>query len=293
MSFNLSAAQKPRGQFWTNGLYSLQMHDIPMTPSNAAVCFSPEDLDLFRDASGDRNPIHCSADYASRTVYGERLVYGVLGAIACLGHLDLRAAIRIEKLVADFHRPMFCRVSYVVRRIEDSRFCIRLMDGVLPVVTVTILTNSSSRKPFASTGVCQSDSYRKLSEPVRRGEDEIYPGLKISGRYHCDPTALAHLCDRWAVSVPVSSVQALLWGSYFTGMDLPGQSAVFFRLLLDFSGYQPENDTCEVLDYDALVTKVDPRLVLLCHKRCAPQNGQRQSCVSRKRARMILSVVIE
>lgn len=231
-----------------------------MTSSQSTVRFFPEDLDLFRDASGDRNPIHCSSDYASQTVYGERLVYGVLGAIACLGHFDLRSDSRIEKLVADFHRPMFCGVDYAVHRIEDSRSCVRLMDGVLPVVTVTILTDSSSRKSFASTGVCRSDSYWEFSEPVFRRKDEIRPGLKVSGRYHCDPTAVVRLCNRWAVSASISSVQALLWGSYFTGMDLPGQSAVFFRLLLDFSGYLREDDVCEVLDYDALVTKVDLRL---------------------------------
>jgi NAD(P)-dependent dehydrogenase (short-subunit alcohol dehydrogenase family) len=55
-------------------------------------------------------------------------------------------------------------------------------------------------------------------------------------------------------------VQTLLWGSYFTGMDLPGRSALFFRLSLDFSDHQANDDTCEVLDYEAVVTKVDPRL---------------------------------
>src|ERR1039457_5297580 len=109
------------------------MRDTPVTAPKVVVRFSPEDLDLFRDASGDCNPIHCSSDYASRTVYGERLVYGCLGAIACIGH-----DVRIEKLVADFQRPMFCGVDYAVQRIESPRFCIRLMDGGLPVVTVTV-----------------------------------------------------------------------------------------------------------------------------------------------------------
>ncbi len=231
-----------------------------MTCPTTRVRFAPEDLDLFRDASGDRNPIHCSADYASRTAYGERLIYGALGAIACLGHVDLRPDVRIERLVADFQRPMFCGVEYAVDRIEDPRFCVRLLDGGIPVVTVALWKGSSARKNHPSSGFCQSHSYRKLSEPVCRREDEIQPGLKVSGRYHCDPAAMVQLCDRWTVSVSPSIVQALLWGSYFTGMDLPGQSAVFFRLSLDFSGHQAGDDTCKVLDYEALVTKVDPRL---------------------------------
>ena len=234
------------------------MRDTPMTAPKAR--FSAEDLDLFRGASGDRNPIHCSADYASRTVYGERLVYGALGAIACLGHIDLQPEVRIARLVADFQRPMFCGVDYAVHRIEGPPSCVRLMDGGLPVVSVTLWKDSSPRKGFESTGVCPAHRYWRLSEPVCRREEEIQPGLRVSGRYHCDPTAVVHLCKRWAVSAPASLVQTLLWGSYFTGMDLPGRSALFFRLSLDFSGHQANDDTCEVLDYEAVITKVDPRL---------------------------------
>ena len=73
-----------------------------MTHPVTKVRFAPEDLELFRDASGDRNPIHCSADYASRTVYGERLSYGALGALSCLGHIDFRSDLRVARLVADF-----------------------------------------------------------------------------------------------------------------------------------------------------------------------------------------------
>ena len=224
------------------------------------VRFTPEDLELFRDASGDRNPIHCSADYASRTVYGERVVYGALGALASLGHIDFPPDMRVAKLVADFQRPMFCGVDYVVQRIEGPPFCVRLMDGGLPVVTVTVARDSSPTKGLSSTGVCQAHSSWELSEPVFRTEEEIQPGLRVSGRYHCDPTAAVRLCQRWAVSAPASLVQTLLWGSYFTGMDLPGRSALFFRLALDFSDYHANGDTCDVLDYEAVVTKVDPRL---------------------------------
>jgi NAD(P)-dependent dehydrogenase (short-subunit alcohol dehydrogenase family) len=231
-----------------------------MPQPKAVVRFSPQDLDLFRDASGDRNPIHCSSAYASRTVYGERLVYGALGAISCLGHADLGPDVRIEKLVADFQRPMFCGVDYAVQRIEDPRLCIRLMDGGLPVVTVTVWKDSSPTIGMTPSGVCRSRSSWELSEPVSRRESEIQPGMKVSGRYHCDPAAMAQLCKRWEVSTPASILQTLLWGSYLTGMDLPGQSAVFFRLSLDFSAYPSEDAVCEVLNYEALVTRVDPRL---------------------------------
>ena len=110
----------------------------------------------------------------------------------------------------------------------------RLMDGVLPVVSVTLWQDSPAKKRFEPTRVCQIDSYWKLSKPVCRRQEEIQPGLRFSGRYHCHPTAVVNLCDRLAVSAPASLVQALLWGSYFAGMDLPGQSAFIFSALARF-----------------------------------------------------------
>ena len=48
------------------------------------VAFDRADLDLFGAASGDFNPLHLSDGYARRTPYGERVVPGVLGAMAAL-----------------------------------------------------------------------------------------------------------------------------------------------------------------------------------------------------------------
>jgi len=37
-----------------------------------------EDIENFADLSGDRNPIHLDADYASRTRFGQRISHGIL-----------------------------------------------------------------------------------------------------------------------------------------------------------------------------------------------------------------------
>src|SRR5437764_12126945 len=79
------------------------------------LVFSEQDLELFRDASGDRNPLHLDPGYASRTPYGQRVVYGVLGAIACLGKLNLSGKPPVRSLTAEFLRPMFLGVDYAVK----------------------------------------------------------------------------------------------------------------------------------------------------------------------------------
>lgn len=43
-----------------------------------AIRFEEQDLNDFSSASGDVNPLHLSPDYASRTAYGQPVVFGAL-----------------------------------------------------------------------------------------------------------------------------------------------------------------------------------------------------------------------
>ena len=38
-----------------------------------------DDIDRFADITGDRMPIHTDAEYAKKTLYGERIAHGLLG----------------------------------------------------------------------------------------------------------------------------------------------------------------------------------------------------------------------
>jgi NAD(P)-dependent dehydrogenase (short-subunit alcohol dehydrogenase family) len=198
-----------------------------------AIRFLEEDLTLFCEASGDRNPLHLSEDYASRTAYGQRVVYGVLGAIACLGSLELSFDQRISRVTADFHRPMFLNVDY---RIEKSGSVgtqiVRLFDGTVLVLTLAIAHDQTIR------GQLSLDPWPGLFERTEARElswADIQPGLKFSGRYAASFGKLGELCRQWNVIAPSFVVEALLWSSYFIGMEFPGRHALFFRLLLDFA----------------------------------------------------------
>lgn len=46
------------------------------------------DLTMFSMLSGDWNPIHADAEFASQTPYGQRLVHGVLGLAVVTGLMD-------------------------------------------------------------------------------------------------------------------------------------------------------------------------------------------------------------
>lgn len=52
----------------------------PVTGSKASICkaFSEADVQSFAALSGDFNPIHIDPDYAQTTIFGQRIVHGML-----------------------------------------------------------------------------------------------------------------------------------------------------------------------------------------------------------------------
>jgi NAD(P)-dependent dehydrogenase (short-subunit alcohol dehydrogenase family) len=195
------------------------------------IRFREEDLTLFCQASGDRNPLHLVEDYASRTAYGQRVVYGVLGAVACLGDLELSHQ-GIARVTADFHRPMFLNVDYRVEKVDSGNTqIIRLFDGTVLVLTLAIIREQTAEDQLfrdSQPGLFERDEARELSWA------DAQPNLEFHGRYAANSGKLGELYQRWNVTANSFVVEALLWSSYFIGMEFPGRRALFFRLSLDF-----------------------------------------------------------
>src|SRR6266849_4473863 len=99
--------------------------------------FSEADLGWFSAASGDRNPLHLSREYAARTAYGAQVVFGALGAIAAFGRVPEAHSRCIRGMQVDFLRPMFLGVDYRIQAsAQDNGFLVRLFDGTSAVVAV-------------------------------------------------------------------------------------------------------------------------------------------------------------
>jgi acyl dehydratase len=81
----------------------------PSTPHVTTVCFTTQDLAQFSAASGDRNPLHLSEEYARATPYGEPVVFGMLGVLAALGHLADRQDRLLQRLSVEFRNPLVRR----------------------------------------------------------------------------------------------------------------------------------------------------------------------------------------
>ena len=218
------------------------------------VSFAQQDVVVFSDASGDRNPLHLSPDYARRTPYGRPVVFGCLGALACLGHVHVPAGWSATSLEAEFGSPLFLGVRYRVETSEkEGRWRARLFDGSAPVVSVTVTAKLSNENETLEE-IVAAPVFERGDAAIRQ-EDEIVPGLAISGVYACDAVALAALVERWG-GVDRRLAMLLCWSSYLVGMELPGESALFSKLVLCLRGADPCPAT---MVYRASVASVDSR----------------------------------
>ena len=233
------------------------------------IRFGEHDLELFSAASGDRNPLHMSAAYASQTAYGQQVVFGALGALACLGRIQVPDGQQIVRLSADFQRPMFLDVDYELKVVaEDCSQTVRLFDGTVPLLTLTA-TYGSARESEAQA--IATEAFFERTEPAEWKESEVATGLYVSGRYRADSSLLNRLCQRWNITVEPLAVEALLWGSYLVGMELPGRNGLFFRVDFNFEsnlvGADPLEYEARVTSFKAAIGQLRLEISLKCNRR--------------------------
>jgi len=72
----MGVAQKDDGGFKSLGFEDLE---IGMEASHAKT-ITADDIEVFAALSGDNNPVHMSDDYASETIFKERIAHGILTA---------------------------------------------------------------------------------------------------------------------------------------------------------------------------------------------------------------------
>jgi acyl dehydratase len=104
------------------------------------IRFTTEDLDLFQSASHDCNPLHTSDDYARRTAYGGRVVYGVLNAIMALAKAQVldNADRSISAIECDFFDVASIGLEYsvTVTGQSPSEITVRVSDAHRPVLAL-------------------------------------------------------------------------------------------------------------------------------------------------------------
>lgn len=232
-----------------------------MTQPAPTIRFADDDLALFARASHDVNPLHLDDGYARATPFGRRVVFGVLGALACLAHAPEVPGQRLRALTLEFVGPMFADTDYNVqaRRLADDRIGVTLGDGARPLVKATLRLAPGATRPDP----VPDTPFALRREAADGAPDTLAAGSARAGRYAPDPAAVDALRARLGLDgrlVSPAQVAALLWSSYLVGMELPGRQALFNGLTLDFADPAPPGAP---LDFAATVRGFDPRFGLL------------------------------
>lgn len=178
--------------------------------------------------------------------------------MACLGHIRLPAGWCATSLEAKLLRPMFLGVRYRLETLPKERgWGARLFDGSTPVVSLT-LTGEVSHRQEAREEISAAPAFERHEAAVRE-QESIVPGLTVFGAYGCNATALSTLAERWG-GVDRFLATMLCWGSYLVGMELPGESALFSKFVLQFHGTARRS---AAMTYHASVASVDSRFGLI------------------------------
>ena len=198
--------------------------------------FTERHLQIFRDASLDCNPLHLSAGFARQTAAGERVVYGILGVLACLGKVPappgkIPAAIRV-----DFKSTLKLGVAYTLRQKFDAagQWKAQLLDGsaVMLRTSISFRDGDAECANLPETGVAPLPAARGLKAA------DFIPGLAFHGSYTPSRAAYLELLELCGVDRKTwgdALLLTLLCTSYLTGMELPGERATYSGLRAEFS----------------------------------------------------------
>jgi NAD(P)-dependent dehydrogenase (short-subunit alcohol dehydrogenase family) len=221
------------------------------------VTFRTSDVELFTSISHDRNPVHIDPQYARRTPFGQCLVYGILGAMAAIREPLKGAPLRLKKFSAHFKRPIFTDVAYTaaIDVLSHGQLAVSLGKGGVEKLELK-LEYELGGTPWSADA--SSLGYAERSEPLDRQASDL-PGCAFAGDYELATKFLADLKKEFKFQyafIPRSQLTALIWASYFIGMEMPGRQALFLSCSMDFA--KVDDSDSKRIHYQGNVTSYDP-----------------------------------
>lgn len=189
--------------------------------------FTSEDLAKFSRASGDENDLHMNAGYASRSVFGRQVVFGVAILLRALTEFTRTAGpVRLANLKCEFKKPLLLEQVCTIEFDQEANKVICLVRSEGEVV-------------------CKfSFAYELLGDGVNRLNSEntraniLNTGLQTNDQVHdkrhnyslANLSQLSELYGWMALPLPASQIGFLLWTSYWVGMIYPGRQALYSQL---------------------------------------------------------------
>ena len=223
---------------------SVHRTSIQSYAQTVKIRFSDTLMESFSAASGDVNPLHLSESYARQSPYGQRVVFGALGFLACLAKMPVPEGKTIASAQVDFRGGMFVDIDYDhdVKAGETQ-----LSDGGNAVLQLRL----TYRDGNSDTAVLPENPVFPLSAARKLEARDISPGMSFSGNYAPSRSAFQALQDALGLRHDATAIAALA-ASYAAGMELPGEAAALSSFRFDITGppQLPARLSVSVVKYD-------------------------------------------
>lgn len=209
--------------------------------------FSSGLVNAFRRLSRDENPLHTDPVYAHTSAFGRPVVFGMATVLRAIGEWAKDREFTLTKIRGEFRKPIFTDQDYRLE-IGEEAMSIRLRWLRGPAVQTEIELEWRAGSSPTRIG---TDSPNLRKSPAAR------PELRRDDRQDYGPGGndadLAPFSLRRG-QFPDAQLAALLWASYFVGMECPGRQALFANF--EFSFREGTSSSFSVTD---LSTEMDER----------------------------------
>gem|GEM_PF-1667593 len=236
--------------------------------------FTENDLNWFAAASCDVNPLHRDYAYASRTAYGQCVVFGILGGLAVLSELSKLPFVqslnnaRHTDLQMEFRHALYAGRDYTIDVIETPNGVEgRLMDGdaMASLVRLTVLQEAHD-DPLSDISIldCIPEALPELRvRAASLSSEDVATAMPLKVSYRALLNEHQASQPDWLEAVQngfgAELITLLMSTSYLVGMELPGESALFSKLSLTLDGYlKEENHSSSAPQATSLVFAAKP-----------------------------------
>lgn len=216
-----------------------------------SISFEKQDLERFSIESGDRNPLHMSQEYANETLYGETVVFGMLGVITLLNEYSIvTTAVHIK-----FNSPLFLDRRYsLFKEVRKQNTYLYLMENNSKLIVIKCMKSEINGAVLLEEN--EQTHIPMLSDANDPDDRDIEKGIAGEGEYYTEETnagtfnRILQLC------------------SYVVGMVSPGQRALFMQ-----ASIITRNNLCEMdrtryriktIDYNPTLRVLENEMEIIC-----------------------------
>lgn len=218
----------------------------------------------FERLSHDHNPLHADPIYAHSTQFGRPVVYGMCAVLLGLAYWAKGRSFQITQIRGQFGKPLFENEEYDLRVTETTNEVkVQFVKG--PVVrSAFTFTWESYPHDQLDTQKTQTQSF---FHPLSVAKDPEIPAALERWQGQHSPYSIcldviSELLPQLGLQpgqIPLHQLNALLGSSYFVGMELPGQQALYSSFEFQFEPSFPRAGEDEFRFHD-LALKREERL---------------------------------